>query len=47
MPVSEGETMSNRKRPPVVVFIIPLWEVPSFEEIAAAEAKMKTESKKP
>ena len=25
MPVSEGETMSNRKRPPVVVFIIPLY----------------------
>ena len=25
MPVSEGETMSNRKRPPVVVLIIPLF----------------------
>ena len=25
MPVSEGDTMPNRKRPPVVVFIIPLY----------------------
>jgi hypothetical protein len=25
MPVSEGDTMPNRKRPPVVVFIIPLF----------------------
>ena len=39
--------MPSRKRPPVVVFIIPLWEGSFIEEIAGAEAKMKTESKKP